>query len=494
MKQFLASNNKTQGTANIMRVAEELLKYRPGRIEGKLKGMYKQAGLQGRIPPVKYIPHHLAHAASTYYASGMEESHILVVDGSGENKCTTLYKGKGPEITMLKEYLMPDSLGWFYQSITEYLGFKPNNHEGKVMALAAYGEKDPEVYARLGKMLSFNEHGHYRYDPAYSFAGNHNNSSVYSDEMVDLLGPARTADAPLTAYHKNIAFAAQNMLETVAVNIVKEIAGFPDFNGNLCIAGGVGLNCRMNGTLAQVTGIRNLYVPPHCSDNGTALGAAMLLSAQMDKDPRFKMDHAYWGPGYDDNEIARELSNAGAIYTRDDDICKTTATLLADGKVIAWFQGRMEVGSRALGNRSILASPISPGMRDHINANIKGREVWRPFAASLLHEKKDLYLKNANDAPFMSISFDVTEAMTQHASSAIHTDQTTRPQTVRKEINEKYWQLIYNFGEITGVYALLNTSFNLCEEPIVCSPADALRSFYGSALDYLVMGNFIVKK
>lgn len=423
----------------------------------------------------------------------MEEAYIMVVDGSGENKCTTIYRGKGLDIETVKTFTIPDSLGWFYQSITDFLGFSPNNHEGKVMALAAYGAPDPDIYAKLHKMLSFDDLGNYRYDSRYSFGGTQVPGRIFSKEMTELLGAPKEKGDVLSDFHKNLAFAAQDILEQVCTNMARNISSSNDFKGNICIAGGVGLNCKMNGSIAGMDQISKVFVPPHCSDAGTALGAAMQLSAEQGCDPRFSMEHAYWGPGYSREEILDALQRSGQEFEEQENICLSAANLLAEGKVIAWFQGRMEVGPRALGNRSILANPGSSAMRDHINQNIKDRETWRPFAASIAEEYKNRYLKNTSDSPFMTLAFPVTEEMCEKAVSAIHTDMTTRPQIVSKTANEKYWQLITEFGNITGVYALLNTSFNMSEEPIACSPDDAIRSFSASGIDYLAIGDFLVK-
>jgi len=494
LKTYIGRSPKLQGSSNLYKAAEQLTKYRPGNVKQLIIEMFRGAGLSGKIPPVEFIPHHLAHAASTFYTSGFEDAHILIVDGSGEDACTTILRGNNKEITQLKSYKIPDSLGWFYQGITEYLGFIPNRHEGKVMALASYGERIPEVEDKINQMISSDSTGNYRYDPRYSFSGTHDRGQVFSRQMVKLLGSPRNYKEPISSNHKNIACSTQYILEEIVKKIVKNISSFPDFNGNLCIAGGVGLNCKMNGAVADLDCVNNIFVPPVTSDAGTALGAAMYLSKSEGYDPRFKMEHAYWGPEFTQDQVEETLLRCGVRFTKEPNIEQVVAGMLAQDKVVGWFQGRMEAGSRALGARSILASPINATIKDTVNEKVKGRESWRPFAASILYEEKENFVVNPRESPFMAMAFKVKQEIAGKIPSAIHIDNTTRPQFVKKQVNPRFWTLINEFGKITGVYALLNTSFNTNEEPIVCTPEQALRTFYASGMDYLVIDCFIVNK
>lgn len=476
------------------RAWEQLVKYRPASVEQAIAAMLKAGGHTGSLPPVVYVPHHLAHAASVFYTSGFAAAHILVIDGSGEDKCTTLFRAEGTAIVPLRSYPIPHSLGWFYQSITEWLGFRPNSHEGKTMALAAYGRPNLNVRQQLAQMLSLGAAGAYTYRPKYSFAGQHTKGEVYSTAMERLLGTARAAHEPIEDLHRDVAFEAQQLLERAVVQIGHEIAKDPSFSGRLCVAGGVALNCKMNGVLAQVKGVREVYVSPVSSDDGAALGAALCAVARTGADPRFVLPHAYYGPSFLPQEIEQVLQQAQVTFTRPQEITTAVAQLLAEGKIVGWFQGKMEIGARALGNRSILANPLLPTLRDKVNTEVKNRETWRPFAASILAEDAALYLKNPQSAPFMAIAFDTTPHAQQQIAAALHIDGTTRPQLVTSAANPRYYALLKAFGQLTGANVLLNTSLNTREEPIVCTPAQALRAFQASGLDAIAIGDFLVLK
>lgn len=492
--QYLKSSPQRQNASNFFKVSEELIKHQPGNTIRHLTESLRSVGLRGELPPVEFVPHHLAHAASAYYTSGFNKAHILVIDGSGENKCTTLLKGDGTTITTLKTFKIPHSLGWFYQSITEFLGFLPNRHEGKLMALASYGAPNSIIAKKLQYIVKLHKEGEYTYAPKFSISGTHKQGKIFSEELVGLLGDPRFKEDPITQYHRDIAFETQSLLEKIVMSLVLRLSREEDYNGNICIAGGVGLNCKMNGKIADLPQVKKIFVPPVANDAGTALGAAMYLSNRRSVSSAFQMEHAYWGPEYSNEQVKKALDQCEAKYTYDENIALSTARLLAGNKIVGWFQGRMEVGSRALGARSILANPTPQQIRDVINEKVKQRELWRPFAASILDEEKDRYVINAQPSPFMTLSFKVTNEATKSLASAIHIDDTIRPQFVTKHTNPRYWKLISEFGKLTGVYAVLNTSFNTDEEPIVCTPYDAIRTFYGSGLDYLVINDYIVYK
>jgi len=494
LKQYLRSRSGVNASGGARRVMQELWKYNPVKVRKDIRDMLSQAGFRGKMPPVKFVSHHLSHAASAFFCSGLDESLILVVDGSGEYKSTSVYQGRGRDIKEIRSFDLPNSIGWFYQSITEYLGFKPNHHEGKVMALAAYGQPDSLLAAKMSLLLKSSADGLYAHNSIYSFTGTHSKGMVFSDQLEALLGPAREPGSEITQYHNNIAFVAQQILEQTCLDVLKPWIEQPGFSGNLCIAGGVGLNCKMNGVLARYPAVRQIFAPPHSSDNGAALGAALQVSVDKGITVDAVMKHAYWGPSYTEQEIEQLLEELNIPFSKEPDIVSKTAGLLVDHKVIAWFQGRMEVGSRALGNRSILANPSKVATRDFINRKIKNRELWRPFAASMLYEYKDQYLEETQESPFMTIAFKASAQFAQLAPAAIHLDGTTRPQLVRQSENPRYWNLIRSFGEQTGTYALLNTSFNLREEPIVCTPRQALNTFLNSELDCLVMESFLIQK
>ncbi len=491
---YLTRSPKFQSTSNLSSFASEMIKYNPGNVKAKIFEMIRSAGLKGEIPPIEFISHHMSHAASSFYLSGFDSSYILIIDGSGEDTCTSIYKGDGLDITLISKVKIPDSLGWFYQSFTEFLGFTPNNHEGKLMGLAAYGNEDEEISAKLDKILKSKPSGKYKYEAKYSFLGNHVQGKVFSEELCELFGNPRNPKDEISDYHKNLAFAVQKKLEDTVLKIVEWIIGREDFNGNICIAGGVALNCKMNGVIADLPEIKNLYVPSCPSDAGSAKGAALVLAKQLGNNPIQKIEHAYWGPEYFDEEIEKFLKKCRLNFTKPDNLENEIAKLLTENHVIGWFNGRMESGSRALGARSILASPLKKDMKDIINLKVKNRENWRPFAASILWEEREKFVFSDADSPFMATAFTVRPEIVDKITSAVHVDNTTRPQFVKKEHNEKYWNIIKYFGDLTGVYAILNTSFNTNEEPIVENPMQAVKAFYGSGMDYLAIGSYLLKK
>jgi carbamoyltransferase len=476
------------------RVVEQLTKYHPKSVRKSLFPILGEGGSEKEMPPVFYYSHHLAHAASTFYSSGFEQSLVFVVDGSGENLCTSVYEGSGENLKKIFSLPIPHSLGWFYQSITEWLGFTPNSHEGKTMALAAYGKPDPALFMALEKMLRLRPDGEYRYNPVYSFAGRHSKGKIFSDQLESLLGRCRLKGEPFLALHYDVAFATQQLIENAMLAMVEKLMAKPGFSGNLCLAGGVSLNCKMNGVLASHKQVNKIFVPPVSSDDGTALGAALLLAKERGYNVRSQLEHAYWGPSFDNVRIEEELKKAGLTYFYREDIVSFAAEALKEGKIIGWFQGAMEVGARALGNRSILAHPGLPKMKDRVNLRVKNREAWRPFAASILFEAAERMVHNPKPSPFMTIAFSTTEEAKKLIPEAIHIDGTTRPQFVTLANNRIFYQLIKEFERLTGIPALLNTSFNDQEEPIVCRPEQAIQTFLNTGLEVLVLGNFYVIK
>jgi len=454
----------------------------------------RAAGFLGKVPPIEFIPHHLAHAASTFFCSGFDRSAILIIDGSGEMDCTSSFMGEGLRITPhpAVHYTIPNSLGWFYAGMTEYLGFKPYNDEGKVMGLAPYGHHDEEIARKLERVILLRD-GSYRVDPSYLTLGMHRYGKYFSDRMVELLGPPRARESALLEIHKVTAWETQDALEQCATALVERLLEQMRTE-NLCLAGGVCLNCKMNGVLRNNPRVKNIFVQPVSSDAGTSLGAALVVSARLGEDPRFRMEHAYWGPSYSDSDIKKELDEYKVPYSHVPDIEAVAARMLADGKFIGWFQGRMEIGARALGNRSILADARTPEVKDRINREVKHREGFRPFAPSLLDEARDRILESPGESPFMILAHRVSDSTARIIPAVVHVDGTVRPHTVKREVNPRYWKLIKEFETITGVPAILNTSFNVRGEPIICSPGDAIRCFYGTGLDALVIGDYLLTK
>jgi carbamoyltransferase len=484
---------KFQSSFNFLRAFEQITKYSPSHLTGLINQMLGGDACKESIPPVIFVPHHLAHAATSFYTSGFDQAYILIIDGSGEDYSTTIFKGTGSALDFVFGYKAPNSLGWFYQSITEFLGFIPNRQEGKTMALASYGSQNEEVARKIEKMLFLTQKG-YRHAAQYSFLGKHSGGKVYSDQMVSLLGRPRNYQASISSLHKSIAYQAQNKLEEVVSNLVKRIAAYPGYRGNLCLSGGVGLNCKLNGAIAGMDFVRRVSVSPFPSDAGTCLGAALYLSQKKGFSRKFKLEHPYWGPFFSCQDVEKILINCKVKFEKRINIEKTVADLIFQDKIVGWFQGRMEAGPRALGNRSILANPLKNHISGQVNKKVKNREIWRPFAPSILYEKRSDYVIDPQEAPFMAVSFQVPEKVKKEFPAVVHVDSSTRPHFVKKNINLRFWKVIDEFRKKTGKAALLNTSFNLRGEPIVCTPEDALKAFYASGLDYLVIEDFLVYK
>lgn len=434
---------------------------------------------------VRYVDHHLAHAISAYAFSGFEDAAIVVIDGRGAWEATSIWRGHAGRLEHVLTVPWPNSLGLFYAQFTQYLGFTPNSDEWKVMGLAPYGGADVD----LSPFANPDDHP-YRI---------HTRSLLGSDSaptagIEKILGQAREPESEINDRHKNVAFAVQDMCERAMFSLVTTAVEQTNCR-NLCLVGGVALNSKANGKILASGMIDKLFVQPAAGDDGVCLGAA--LAPYLDGGgqlPMHTLRDASLGQSISDQEIERTLQTYKVRYSRLDDPAKTAAELIAFGKIVGWFQGRMEFGPRALGNRSILADPRDPEMNARVNNAVKFREWWRPFAPSMLAEASGEYLENAPDSPFMIITAQVRPEKRSVIPSVTHVDGSARPQTVERQIRPLYWNLIKRFGEITGVPVVMNTSFNLRGEAIVSSPTDAIRTFYSSGLDALVIGNFLVEK
>jgi carbamoyltransferase len=434
---------------------------------------------------IRFVDHHLAHAISAYAYSGFEESAVVVMDGRGAWEATSIWHGASGKLRHVQTIEFPDSVGLFYSEFTEYLGFQRNSDEWKVMGLAPYGE--PGV--KLDAFIDF-ERAPYRVNARQLF-GNGNGSFA---KMVQLLGPARMRESAIDARHKNIAYAVQDACETAMMSVVR-IAVERTRCRNVCLAGGVALNSKGNGKIAGSGIVDKIFVQPAASDDGVALGAALAPYLENGgRLPNEAMRHAYFGPGFEDEAIEGTLRTCKARYTRLNGAAATAAGLLSQGKILGWFQGRMEFGPRALGSRSILADARDPAMTEKVNNAVKFREAWRPFAPSLKKEKAGEYLESALDSPFMILTADVRAEKRNVIPAVTHVDGSARPQTVEKEINPLYWRLLDEFEKRTGVPVIMNTSFNLRGEAIVHTATDAIRTFSTSGMDALVIGNFLVEK
>jgi carbamoyltransferase len=434
---------------------------------------------------MRFVDHHLAHALSAYAYSGFSEAAVVVMDGRGAWEATSIWHGRKGRLEHVLTIPFPDSVGFLYSEFTAYLGFQRNTDEWKVMGLAPYGRRGLDVRP----FIDF-ETTPYRVYPKRLFA---NGTSQFS-EIAVRLGPPRTAESEIEERHKNIAYAVQEACEKAMMNVVR-LAIEKTRCRNVCLAGGVALNSKANGKILASGLLEEIFVQPAASDDGAALGAA--LAPYLDNDgrlPKMLMRHAYLGPSFGDDTIEATLKTYKLRSTRLGDPAKTAAELLAQGKILGWFQGRMEFGPRALGSRSILADPRDPEMNIKVNNAVKFREWWRPFAPSLKKEVAGDFLESATDSPFMILTAQVRPEKRQVIPAVTHVDGSARPQTVEKEINPLYWRLIDEFGKRTGVPVVMNTSFNLRGEAIVHTPTDALRTFFSSGMDALVIGSFLVEK
>ncbi len=457
----------------------------------------RELGLSARSKArrIHRVEHHAGHAASAFLLSPFEEAAILSVDAVGEWASTWFGVGEGDSFRKLDEIGFPHSLGMLYGSVTEYLGFRFASGEGKVMGLASYG--DPEVYLpEFRKIVRLEPKGRFALDMSYLHYHLYGRGHWVSDKFVRIFGPPRGRAEPIEKRHQHIAAALQRITEEVGLHMAEHlhaITGKP----NLCIAGGVGLNSVMNGKILQHGPFEEIFVQPAASDAGTAVGAALCIHSCLLGLPRpTPMKHAYWGPGFTDDEISETLAqyDGSLTYRRVDDPARAGAEIVARGEILGWFQGRMEFGPRALGNRSILADPRRHDMKDILNAHVKHREPFRPFAPSVIEECTGAYFTADYPSPFMILVFDVRPEKRETVPAITHVDGTGRVQTVSRETNLRYWSLIKEFERLTGVGLVLNTSFNVRGEPIVCQPCEAVECFLNTGIDRLIIGDYLVEK
>ncbi len=439
-----------------------------------------------------YFEHHQTHAASAFFPSPFESAAILTWDGTGEDTTTLFCRGRGNKIEVLKRIKLPHSLGQFYSAVTNYIGFDMfAGDEWKVMGLAAYGT--PKYYDFFReKVLTTNGHGDFEF---HIEVLDHHLAKHYKfpDAIVKELGPGRRQGEELTEHHWDVASSAQKALEDTAIYLVgqiKEMTG----EENLCMAGGVAFNSVMNGRIFHETLFKNFFVQPAAGDAGCSVGSALMVWHQLLGNKReFLMDHAYFGPGFTNDECRAALDEAGLKYETlpDAELLPRLAKMLADGGIIGWFNGRMELGPRALGARSFLADPRRSDMREILNHKVKLREWFRPLAPSMHEENGREVFGVEHHDPFMITVIQVAEEYKEKIPAVVHIDGTARPQMVSRKTNPRYWELINEFKKLTGIPMLLNTSFNV-QEPIVCTPADAVNTFRNANFDALVLENNLV--
>ena len=424
-----------------------------------------------------FVEHHIAHAASAFYPSPFQDAAVLTLDGRGERATTTYSVGRGTTLERLGQVDMPHSLGILYEQVTEYLGFLHSSDEYKVMALASFGK--PIYVDEFRDIVRLGTEGQY---------------TIESPRLVERFGPTRLKGGPLEQRHYDIAHSLQVVLEETVLELVRWLHDVTDME-NLCIAGGVALNCVLNARIRDRGSFKHVWVQPAAGDAGTALGAALWVDIQQraDAERAFQMSHAFLGPSFSDDEIEHFLQWSKLPYRRLINVAEQAAELLAQDKILGWFQGRMEFGPRALGARSILASPLHAEMQQKLN-DIKDREDFRPVAPVVLEEEAHNWFDNASVSPFMLFVYDVLPDKAERIPAVRHVDGTARIQTINREQNALYYDLLKAFQAQTGVPVLVNTSFNTRGEPIVCTPRDAIECFWTSPLDALVIGSFLLEK
>ena len=444
----------------------------------------------GQALTTHYLTHHHCHAAGAFFRSNFERAAILTIDGYGERMSTHFGRGHGTTLEHLHTVEFPHSVGSLYAAFTQYLGFRANNGEGKVMGLASYGQ--PTYYDAIRKMVTLSPDG-FELDLSY-FSYYLRRRRRYGEKLVKLLGPERAPESELTQRHMDIAASLQAVTEELVLHLAA-MARDKTGEDNLVMSGGVVLNCVANGRVARESGFDRCYFMPASSDAGTSLGAALYVAHVLGEDPRaVHPETDYLGPQYDDAEIEAVLQVSGCPYQRPPDIAEAAADLLASGHIVGWMQGRAEFGPRALGSRSILADPRAPEMKDTLNARVKFREYFRPFAPVVLEERAAEFFTGGRKAPYMLEVFPTHPDHLEALEAITHVDGGARVQTVTSEANGRYYDVVRAFGERTGVPVLVNTSFNIRGEPIVTTVQDALKCFSTTDMDALALGSFLLTK
>ena len=452
---------------------------------------------------VHFVEHHRAHLASAFFASPFEEAAVVSIDGFGDFSSVMWGMGKDNQIEVRGSVSFPHSLGIFYTAFTQFLGFPKYGDEYKMMGLSAYGEpRFAEQVRRVVRTerdqcrLSLDYFTHHSKGVEMTWDGREPVlGAVFSRKMAEEFGDPRAPRSEIRQRDMDLAASVQLVLEEnyfALLNFVQKQTGATA----VCLAGGVALNCVANGMIFERTNFRDVYVQPAAHDAGTSIGAALYVQHQELKLPRcFEMRHVYYGPEYSDAEILRDLEAAGCKYHKlaEEDLIHCTVQAISQGKIVGWFQGRMEFGPRALGNRSILADPRRKDMKEILNTRIKYREPFRPFCPSILAERVGDYFETDYPSPFMVMAYKIKPEQRERIPAVTHGDGTGRLQTVEREVNLRYWRLIHKFEEVTGVPVLLNTSFNE-NEPIVQTPAQAIDCFLRTRMDVLSIGGFILHK
>jgi len=441
---------------------------------------------------VLFIKHHLSHAASAFLFSSFEKAAILTADGVGEWATMSFGVGDGKDIKIIKEMHFPDSLGLLYTAVTTYLGFEALRGEGKVMGLAGYGK--PCYLDKFKQMVTVKSDGSFMLEQ--SFFGFNKGSRMYGNKLVKSLGEARHPESKIEQRHCDIAASLQQFTEDILIAIANHVYRETRLD-KLCLAGGLFLNCVVNSKILENTPFQEIYVQPAAGDSGGALGVALYIyHSILGKERKYIINDVYLGPDFPKNQIKRALINSHIDFKEleDAELLKYVAKKISQNKIIGWFHGRMEFGPRALGNRSILANPCNPQMKDLLNSKVKKREAFRPYAPVVLVERANEFFDTKQLSPFMLIAGRVKDDLARCIPAVTHIDKTARIQAVSRDLNPRLWQLLREFEALTGIPVLINTSFNLRGEPIVCTPEDAISCFNRSQMDCLVMDNYIAER
>lgn len=493
----------SQYVATFPRSYKTFLTTIPSWFKEKLRVPYTVRKRLGYHGDVLFIPHHIAHAASAYLPSPFQRAAIVTVDGVGEWTTTAYGLGEEANVSLWRELRFPHSIGLLYSTITAYLGFTVNNSEYKIMSLAAYGEhrRDRnEFYQRLRKVIDIKRDGSFRLDMSY-FAYHYANRMPGRRLCTLLKGPVNKLEGHITDRHKDIAAAVQLVTEDILLAILDHTF-LQTQADNLVLAGGVALNSVFNGKILRLSPFERVWIQPNASDGGTSMGVALYIDNCLNRKRRtWQLEHAYLGPGYSD-AIIKDFLITGGIrfrhFTSNEELVETVAHLIFHNAVVGWFQGKMEWGPRALGGRSLLANPCNPQAQELLNTKVKHRERFRPFAPSVCVEDAATFFEVDSPLPkptdFMLMVYPVRRAWRSRVPAITHVDGTARVQTVQRAHNPRYYDLIKAFGKLSGVPMLVNTSFNIRGEPIVCTPHDAYRCMMGTEIDFLVLGNYLVRR
>ncbi len=490
-------NNVSRRWVNELRWRGEMLTNVPGNLMRLMnEETNEKISLSWGKNKLVFLDHHLCHAAFGYYQSGFKDAAILTIDGHGENETCFFGEAKNGTIKKINSIKYPHSVGLFYGTFTDFLGFKPDSDEWKVMALSSH-DKNNKYDSKISKLYNFyndNFEMNLSYFDYFTFDRQKN---FFSKKFTDLLGSPRKANEKITTRHRQIASSMQRHFEKIVLRML-EVLKKKTKKNNLVLGGGAAMNCVFNGKLDDLKVFKDSHISYAPDDSGVSIGAALLsnyLFKKRNYSPK-EINHCYYGPDYSNNEIENILKQLKITYQFKKNVEKYTAEMLARGSLIGWFQGKMEFGHRALGNRSIIADPRNKRVKDIVNKAVKYRESFRPFAPAVLKEFQHQVMeipKNRN-VYFMERAYKFKKKWIKKIPGVVHHDQTGRIQTVSKKVNPRFHNLIENFNKITDVPVILNTSFNLNGEPIVMTPIDAIKTFYSCGLDILIIGNFIIKK